>query len=347
MEVTWRDVHMDAIKNLNPAWFSSVMGTGAVAIAAYRYGNYWGPLKDVGTALTYLSALLYALLLVPWVLRWVLYRENALNDLRHPSLGHFYGTSGAATIVLSAGFLLVLHNTTTAWYLWVWGVILTFIFAFWMSYEVFIAGEVDLRHLSPAWYIPPVALVIIPFGAVFMKTTTGYLQQAVTVINYLGWGAGFFLYLILYAVVTLRLIRHELLPPQMAPLIWMNLGPIGASITTLFALMKNSSLIQAKGALFVFAFFLWGLGAWWFVMALALTIHYIRKLDLPYSLAWWAFIFPIGAFTNATRDLGDAFHLDLLVLLGYGLLLALLPLWAVTFTKTLANLLSNRTQNRE
>ncbi|WP_048811122.1 TDT family transporter [Thermococcus gammatolerans] len=326
---------MERARNFNPAWFASVMGTGAVAIASYKYSSYWSPLKEVGIALTYLNVVLYVALLIPWILRWILYRKDALEDLRHPSKGHFYGTSGAATIVLAAQFLAVLHNQTVAWYLWLWGLVLTFIFAFWMSYEVFIAGEVDLRHLSPAWYIPPVALVILPFGAAFMRTTKGYTQEFVTIVNYLGWGAGFFLYLVLYAVVTLRFIRHELMPPQMAPLIWMNLGPIGASITALFALVNNSSIATSKDPLFIFAFFLWGLGFWWLVMAVALTLHYIRNMSLPYSLAWWAFIFPLGAFTNATMDLGSVFELELMRLFGYCLLWLLLALWSVTFTKTL------------
>ncbi|ACS33350.1 C4-dicarboxylate transporter/malic acid transport protein (TehA/Mae1) [Thermococcus gammatolerans EJ3] len=329
------DDHMERARNFNPAWFASVMGTGAVAIASYKYSSYWSPLKEVGIALTYLNVVLYVALLIPWILRWILYRKDALEDLRHPSKGHFYGTSGAATIVLAAQFLAVLHNQTVAWYLWLWGLVLTFIFAFWMSYEVFIAGEVDLRHLSPAWYIPPVALVILPFGAAFMRTTKGYTQEFVTIVNYLGWGAGFFLYLVLYAVVTLRFIRHELMPPQMAPLIWMNLGPIGASITALFALVNNSSIATSKDPLFIFAFFLWGLGFWWLVMAVALTLHYIRNMSLPYSLAWWAFIFPLGAFTNATMDLGSVFELELMRLFGYCLLWLLLALWSVTFTKTL------------
>ena len=202
-----------------------------------------------------------------------------------------------------------------------------------MSYEIFIAGEVDLKHLSPAWYIPPVALVIIPFGAVFMRTTTGYTNQLVVTVNYLGWGAGFFLYLVLYAVVTLRFIRHELMPPQMAPLIWMNLGPIGASITALFALIKNSTISIPKEPFMVFAFFLWGLGFWWLVMATALTLHYIKNLHLPYSTSWWAFIFPLGAFTNATLDIGKAFGLGITDGFGFLLYWALLSIWTVTIIK--------------
>ena len=324
---------MDGVKNFNPAAFASVMGTGAVAIAAYKYAGYWSPLRELGIGLTYLNTALYFILLVPWLLRWILYRKDALEDLRHPSKGHFYGTSGAATIVLSAQLLFVLGKETFAWYFWLWGAALTLLFAFWMSYEVFIAGEVELRHLSPAWYIPPVALIILPFGAVFINTTAGYTKELVTVINYIGWGAGFFLYLALYAVVTLRFIRHELMSPQMAPLIWMNLGPIGAGVTALFALLKNSPM-PGKEPLFIFAFFLWGLGFWWLVMAAAMTLHYIRNISLPYSSSWWAFIFPLGAFTNATRDIGAVFGLKILGIFGFLLLWVLLAMWLVVVFKT-------------
>ncbi len=328
---------MGRLREFNPALFASVMGTGAVALASYRYANYWTPLNDVGVVLTYLNTLLYLLLLIMWLLRWIFHRDAALRDLKHPSKGHFYGTSGAATIVLAAQFISILGNLKVAWYLWLWGLVLTFVFAFWMSYEVFIAGEIDLRHLSPAWYIPPVALVIIPFGAVFMKVASGYTAQLVTVINYLGWGAGFFLYLALYAVITLRFIRHELMPPQMAPLVWMNLGPIGASITALFSLIHNSTIPIIKEPFMVFAFFLWGLGFWWLVMATAMTLHYVRKLTLPYTGSWWAFIFPLGAFTNATKDIGDAFQLSLMKSFGFTLLWPLLILWVITLVKMLSS----------
>ncbi|WP_240922858.1 tellurite-resistance/dicarboxylate transporter [Thermococcus sp. Bubb.Bath] len=324
---------MEKLREFNPAAFASVMGTGAVAIASYRYAGYLGWLREIGIGLTYLNFILYFVLLIPWLLRWVLYQKESLEDLRHPSKGHFYGTSGAATIVLSAQALVILKNQTLAWYLWLWGLVLTFIFAFWMSYEVFIAGEVDLRHLSPAWYIPPVALVIIPFGAAFMRMTMGYIQELTVIVNYLGWGAGFFLYLVLYAVVTLRFIRHELMPPQMAPLIWMNLGPIGASITALFALIENSTISIPKEPFMVFAFFLWGLGFWWLVMATAMTLHYVRNLSLPYSGSWWAFIFPLGAFVNATKDLGGTFELKLMSHFGFLLLWPLLAIWLATIIK--------------
>ncbi|WP_367883610.1 SLAC1 family transporter [Thermococcus peptonophilus] len=85
---------MEKLREFNPAAFASVMGTGAVAIASYHYAGYLSWLREVGIGLTYLNFILYFVLLIPWLLRWVLYQKEALEDLRHPSKGHFYGTSG-------------------------------------------------------------------------------------------------------------------------------------------------------------------------------------------------------------------------------------------------------------
>ncbi|WP_456423509.1 SLAC1 family transporter, partial [Thermococcus sp.] len=192
------------------------------------------------------------------------------------------------------------------------------------------------KSITPAWFIPPVGLIVIPIsGAKLMSLSSGTAKEMMAFINYFSWGSGFFLYLALFAVVMYRFIRHEPMPCGIAPSIWMNLGSIGASITALFALVNNSSIAVSKDPFFIFAFFLWGLGFWWFVMALALTLHYVRKLNLPYSASWWAFIFPLGAFINATLDLGNVFGLEIMKLFGYLILWPLLLLWVVTLLKAL------------
>ena len=33
----------------------------------------------------------------------------------------------------------------------------------------------------------------------------------------------------------------------------------------------------------------WGFAAWAFVMAVVIVISYVRDLDLPYALSWWAY----------------------------------------------------------
>ena len=57
---------------------------------------------------------------------------------------------------------------------------------------------------------------------------------------------------------------------------------------------------------------LWGFGVWWLAAALVLLGAYLRRGRLPYGLGWWAFTFPLGAFTASTLGLGRAWHIDVL-----------------------------------
>lgn len=119
----------------------------------------------------------------------------------------------------------------------------------------------------------------------------------------------------------------------MAPAIWINLGPLGAGAVALLNLTKM--LPVAGDAFRAFAFILWGFGLWWLAMAVLMTLHYLRNLHLPYSLAWWAFIFPLGAYVSATYNVGTAFGFGVMVDFGFVLYWFLLALWLITGAKTL------------
>jgi tellurite resistance protein TehA-like permease len=79
---------------------------------------------------------------------------------------------------------------------------------------------------------------------------------------------------------------------------------------------------------------LWGFGLWWMVTALlVLRRGYAR---LPFSLSWWGFTFPLGAWTIATIALGRAWDSGLLTALAWVAVTALALLWAVVLARTLA-----------
>jgi len=170
-----------------------------------------------------------------------------------------------------------------------------------------------------------------------MALSSGVVKEAIAFINYFAWGSGFFLYLALFAIVLYRFIRHEPMPCGIAPSIWINLGPIGAGTSTLYALVKASDFIKVKEPFLAFGLIFWGFGVWWFVMAVILTLHYMRRLNLPYSLAWWAFIFPLGAYVSATFKVGTTFGIGAITDFGFALYWLLFAMWLVTGVLTLKN----------
>lgn len=336
------------IKDFAPSWFASVMGTGALALVSEAYSGKLPPLGKFAELLTYINTVLFFVLLVPWVLRWLRYREDALGDLRHPVICHFYGTIAVAMLVLSADYLFILRREFVAVVFWATGAVLTVFFALLIPYLMFIEGKIDIRTVTPAWFIPPVGLIVIPLsGSVIASTLAGATREVTYAINYFAWGSGFFLYLALFAIVMHRFIAHEPLPCGMAPAIWINLGPLGAGTSTLYTLIKASDFVTVKEPFLVFGLLLWGFGIWWLLMAILMTLHYLRKLNLPYSLAWWAFIFPLGAYVSATFNVGTTFGINAITDFGFVLYWLLLAIWLVTGGLTLRNFAFRGSERRE
>ena len=328
------------VKDFAPSWFASVMGTGALALVSKAYSSRLPALSGFAEFLVYLNTLLFFVLLVPWLLRWVRYTENALSDLKHPVVCHFYGTIAVAMLVLSADYLVILKKITIAKAFWIPGAVLTIFFALLIPYLMFVEKEIDLKSVTPAWFIPPVGLIVIPMsGAALISSFSGTAREIAYAVNYFAWGAGFFLYLGLFAIVFYRFIRHEPMPCGMAPAVWINLGPIGAGTSTLYALVKASEFLTVKEPFLAFGLILWGFGVWWLAMAIIMTLYYIRKLNLPYSLAWWAFIFPLGAYVGATHNVGTAFGIGAIDGFGFALYWLLLAMWLVTGVKTVKHVL--------
>jgi tellurite resistance protein TehA-like permease len=94
----------------------------------------------------------------------------------------------------------------------------------------------------------------------------------------------------------------------------------------LIVLAAAAPFVTVKGPFHVLGLLLWGFGVWWLVMAISMTLHRAILKDLPFSLTWWAFTFPLGAFAAASWRLGELFKLGSVWAIGlfaYGLLIVL------------------------
>ncbi len=324
------------VKNFVPSWFASIMGTGILAITSLFYSIYIPFLKNLAYVLFYFNVILFFILLLPWIFRWIFFRKEALKDLEHPILSNFYATIAIGMLVLAADFIVIGKNIALGKIFWFLGTLLTIIFSIITPYIMFKGEHVKLDHINPAWFIPPVGLIVIPIaGSLIIPHVSGMMQELVIFLNYFGWGSGFFVYLALLAISMYRFILHKPLPNTLSPTIWINLGPIGAGTVALINLIKNSSFLTIQEPFFVFGFLFWGFGIWWVIIAIVMTIHYIKRLKLPYAMSWWAFTFPLGAYVAASHTISLLFEIKLIDYIGFALYWLLVIFWLVTFIKTL------------
>lgn len=147
-----------------------------------------------------------------------------------------------------------------------------------------------------------------------------------------------------------RLILHKLPEQELGTTIWLPLGPIGTGALTLVLLgdalhglnsgvtmdypmlADFSNIADAFGL--ISGTLLWGLGIWWFVIAIITTLSYAMK-KLSFTMGWWAFTFPLGVYTAASFALYHATNLMMFSVISEGMLMLLLIFWIMVSYFTL------------
>ena len=145
-------------------------------------------------------------------------------------------------------------------------------------------------------------------------------------------------------ILLLRMAVHKLPHQNMAASSLLSLGPIGTGALGLLLLGADAQSVMASRELesvgtvahglgVIGGLLLWGLGLWWLLLALLITIRYFRH-GVPFNLGWWGFTFPVGVYALATLKLGSVLQLGFFNALGVGLvtLLALMWLWVASRT---------------
>ncbi|GEM_PF-5028781 len=66
-------------------------------------------------------------------------------------------------------------------------------------------------------------------------------------------------------------------------------------------------------------------------LAIIMTAHYAARKGLPYTPSWWAFVFPLGAYTAATALIAKVIALHTIAYIHHAETALLLGLWAAVF----------------
>ncbi|AEX84476.1 C4-dicarboxylate transporter/malic acid transport protein [Marinitoga piezophila KA3] len=330
-------------KEFQPSWFAGIMGTGIFSITSLIFSQYFSFLRSFSYFLFYLNILLFIIFLSLWIVKFFIFKKDFLKDFYHPLVSNFFSAFGAAMLVISANIQMLFNNSFSfSFGFWIAGTFFTILFGIITPFIMFKENHIKLDHICPAFFIPPVAFIVIPIpGSFFINHFQGWVNDFIIFINYFSWGTGFFLFLIMSAISMYRFILHHPLPNIMAPTIWVNLGPIGAGTTALIKLTKASNFIISKDVFYGFSFLLWGYGIWWLLMAISLTIYYSKKMKIPFTLSWFAFIFPTGAYITATHTISLIFKIKFIDYFGFIIYFLLVFFWFATFF----NLLNKKTGN--
>ena len=329
------------------------MGTAIVGVAASMDPGglpaLEAPMSALGVAMLVLAYAVAVVLGIPYILRWLRHPDAALRDLSHPVVGALYATFPGGVLVLAtatvavgpalmpAGVLFPLVATLA-----LLGTLLAFAASVVLAYILFVTPSVGVETTNGGWFIPPVVNIIVPMVLIpLIPSVDAGMARLLLVASYATWGIGFLLFLMVASLLYHRLVYHPLPAAPLAPSLWIGLGPIGVGGLALMRMAQGGAQVWGELNATVIllsdigALALWGFGLWWLAAAILLLRRYLRGGGLPYGIGWWAFTFPVGAYTVDTLTLARVWKVDAMEWLGALLFLLLAAFWLVVTVRTL------------
>ncbi len=335
---------------VGPAWFTSVMGTGILAI-----GIAISPVHVTGG--TVAARTLFAVDLALFVLFAALFAGRLIGrpgtlaaTFSDANVAQAWGAPPMAAFTVCVGLLRIgpaLFGrpacVASAQVLWIAGAALSLASAFVVPYLMFTRHQVTTQGTFGSWLLPVVPPIVasVP-AALLLPTWPDALAGSMLAIAYAMLGAGVVLAAILIAIFYARLLFHKVPAPALVPTMWIVVGPLGQSVAGFLALGRAAHLVWpelAHGlavAGLAYGLVVWGFGAYWLAMAIAVTLRAVR-LRMPFSLGWWAFTFPVGTLTVGTYGLYDATRAPLFLVAGAGLLSLLGAMWSLVAYRSLGH----------
>ena len=294
-------------------FFGVTMGVFGLALSL-RAGGFAQASDGVMLA----GALILVVLLLLYALKALRHPGQVAAEWGHPVRLSFFPAASISVLLLA--ILLQSHLPGVAAGLWylaaaVQAVLTVVIVSAWISHRAF-----GPAMLSPAWFIPAVANVIVPLGGV-------HLGQAE--IAWYFFSVGIVFWVILLTLVFNRLIFHDPLPGKLRPTLVILIAP--PSVAFLGWTELNGGQIDA------FAHVLINIALFF---AAVVAVQVPALLRLPFAMSFWALSFPLAAlsaanFRHAALGGADLFHAVGLVALGL-LILTVLALGVRTVRAALA-----------
>ncbi|WP_236169114.1 TDT family transporter [Pseudomonas atacamensis] len=342
----------EVIRQFTPNWFAATMGTGVLALALAQLPLAIPGLRAVAEGLWLFNILLFSLFTAAYAARWILFFDEARRIFGHSTVSMFFGTipMGLATII--NGFLLfglprwgdgVIQLVEVLWWI---DVAMSLACGVLIPYMMFTRQEHSIDQMTAVWLLPVVAAEVAAAsgGLLAPHLTDAHAQLVVLTTSYVLWAFSLPVAFSILTILLLRMALHKLPHENMAASSWLALGPIGTGALGMLLLGGEAPAIFAANGLagvgeiasglgLVAGITLWGFGLWWMLMALLITVRYLRD-GIPFNLGWWGFTFPLGVYSLATLKLASVLSLTFFSVFGTALVILLAAMWLIVGKRT-------------
>ncbi len=304
----------DKLKFFPVTFFASVMGLAGYTIALTKINEVFNlGLHSLIVILTYAVTIWFGLVLLVYLLKLVKHPAAVKQEFRHPIKIHFTASISISVLLVSILFQKTIPNL--AFMFWSVGsglhlVLLLYIINQWLFQEF------QLNFKNPSWFIPTIGTILVPLAGANFSLEIAWFFYSI----------GMVMWLPLFTILLYRLIFAEPMPAKLWPTLTILLAPPTVGFL---------SYIKLVGKLDSFAKVLFYFGVFSFLLILTFARKFVQ---LPFFMSWWAYTFPLAAFTTSVALYYQLSHLQGLVALAIGSFLLTTLVLLVVFTQTIIHL---------
>ncbi len=268
----------EKLRYFHISFFATVMGMAGLALSWRRAHEVLAMPALIGQALTVLSVLVFLAVSTLYAIKLARYRTEVLEEWHHPIKLSFFPAFSISLLLVAMLTLELFPGVSRV--LWISGatvhlVLTVYVLTQWMHQTHF-----TIQHSTPAWFIPVVGNILVPIAGV----QHGFIEA-----SWFYFSIGLVYWLVLQVLVFNRVIFHDPMPAKLLPTLFILVAPPAVGFL---------SYIQLAGVLDGFARILYFNAA--FLVLLLLT-QFRRFLSARFYLSWWAYSFPLAAFSIASQ----------------------------------------------
>ena len=258
--------------------FGAIMGLSGLTMVLMTMHQVFDMDARIPLAMVIFTTLSFSLIALTYLLKIIKYPQAMVKEFNHPVAMNFFPAFSISLVLL--GVIYSFYQIDVGQILWTLGagiqLILTIIImSNWIQHDKW-----QVHHMNPAWFIPVVGNMIIPLG------TPLYAPLE------LGWfffSIGLVFWIILQAIVFYRLFFHPPMIKSLEPLLFILIAPPAIGFLAYLHLNGNHLDAFARILYYTALFF-----------AILLFVQTPRFLSIPFSVAWWAYTFPVAAIALAS-----------------------------------------------
>lgn len=251
------------------------VGLAGLALGLGGIGTVLG--TELHPSLAYITGLIAGFILLMLAIKKFAHPRVIINEIKHPVAGSFMPAFDMALMIVAA--LIASHHLLLGQVLWYIAIILHIIFA--SSFFYHRAKDIDMNHMLPSWFVPPIGIVVACVTSAHMNSI---------LITHIIFYVGFAFYVIMLPMMMYRLIFGDRISDAQLPAFAVMGAPASLCLAGYLTAFQNPNHVIV-GILLALALMMTSL--------VYLSMIRINHRRIPFTPIYASYTFPLAISATA------------------------------------------------